>query len=64
MMGNYDWHDLQPPQYWYYYTSGSEKYPTTSGLSIKYISNIFIYSDEAPPAIMAPIVIFSNITFG
>ncbi len=49
MMGNYDWHESAAPEYWYYYTSGSEQYPTTTGLSVKYISDIKIYSQEAPP---------------
>lgn len=49
MMGNYDWHESADPEYWYYYTSGTEKYPTTTGLSVKYISEIRINSDDPPP---------------
>jgi PKD repeat protein/DMSO/TMAO reductase YedYZ molybdopterin-dependent catalytic subunit len=48
-MGNYDWHESAASQYWYYYTSGAEQYPTTTGLSVKYISDVLIYSDDAPP---------------
>ena len=59
MMGNYDWYESAAPEYWYYYTSGSEQYPTTTGLSVKYISDIFIYSDDAPPAPVAPVAAFS-----
>ena len=59
MMGNYDWHESAAPEDRYYYTSGSEQYPTTTGLSVKYISDIFIYSDDAPPAPVAPVAAFS-----
>jgi PKD repeat protein len=58
-MGNYDWHESAAPAYWYYYTSGSEQYPTTTGLSVKYISDVLIYSDDAPPAPVAPVAAFS-----
>jgi len=42
--GNYDWHESAAPEYWYYYQQGEEKYPTTTGLSVQYISDILIYS--------------------
>jgi len=42
--GNYDWQDSAAPEYWYYYRQGDEKYPTTTGLSVQYISDILIYS--------------------
>ena len=57
VMGNYDWHESADPQYWYYYFDGNERYPTTTGLSIKYISDVFIYSDDSPPS--PPIAAFS-----
>ena len=57
IMGNYDWHESSDSQYWYYYVDGSEKYPTTTGLSVKYISDVLIYSDDAPP--IAPVAVFS-----
>ena len=47
--GNYDWHESADPKYWYYYVSGSEYYPTTTGLSVKYISEIAIFSDDPVP---------------
>jgi PKD repeat protein len=50
-MGNYDWHESAAPEYWYYYISGTDKYPTTTGLSVKYISDVFIYSDDPPPSL-------------
>jgi PKD repeat protein len=58
-MGNYDWHESAAPEYWYYYVSGSEQYPTTTGLSVKVISDVLIYSDDAPPAPVAPVAAFS-----
>ena len=47
-MGNFDWHESADPQYWYYYQSGDQKYPTTTGLSAKYVSDILIYSSLSP----------------
>jgi hypothetical protein len=49
-MGNFDWHESADPQYWYYYQNGNEKYPTTTGLSVKYISDILIYSSATSGA--------------
>ena len=45
--GNYDWHESAAPEYWYYYRQGDEKYPTTTGLSVQYVSDILIYSGSA-----------------
>jgi PKD repeat protein/DMSO/TMAO reductase YedYZ molybdopterin-dependent catalytic subunit len=59
VMGNYDWHESAAPVYWYYYTSGAEKYPTTTGLSAKIIADVLIYSDDASPAPVAPVAAFS-----
>jgi hypothetical protein len=42
--GNYDWHESAAPEYWYYYRQGDEKYPTTTGLSVQYVSDVLIYS--------------------
>ena len=33
--GDYDWYLAADSQYWYYYVNGGEKYPTTTGLSVK-----------------------------
>ncbi len=52
-MGNYDWRESAASEYWYYYRQGDEKYPTTTGLSVQYISDIMIYSGsttEGEPA--------------
>ncbi|KQC09019.1 MAG: hypothetical protein APR55_10875, partial [Methanolinea sp. SDB] len=47
--GNYDWSLAASEDYWYYYVSGSESYPTTTGLSVKYISDIIVLSDDPAP---------------
>ncbi|MGB4235590.1 MAG: argininosuccinate synthase [Methanoregulaceae archaeon] len=41
--GNWDWHESADQEYWYYYSQGDQKYPTTTGLSVQYISDILIY---------------------
>jgi hypothetical protein len=43
--GNYDWHEAAASEYWYYYVDGGEYYPTTTGLSVKYVSQLLIYSN-------------------
>ena len=49
IFGNWDWHESADEEYWYfYYGSPTEMYPTTTGLSVKYISEILIYSQEEP----------------
>lgn len=39
VFGVWDWHEAAEEKYWYYF---DEEYPTTSGISGKYITNIFI----------------------
>jgi len=41
--GVWDMHECFDEEYWYFY--GGE-YPTTTGLSVQYISEVFIYSNE------------------
>jgi PKD repeat protein len=61
--GNWDWHEAADPEYWYYYMSGTEKYPTTTGLSVKYVSDILIYSNDLP--VSKPVAQFTaNMTSG
>jgi len=43
--GVWDMHECFDEEYWYFY--GGE-YPTTTGLSVQYISEILIYSEEEP----------------
>jgi hypothetical protein len=47
-LGNYDWHESAAEEYWYYYYQDQQLYPTTTGLSIKYISEIQIHSSREP----------------
>jgi hypothetical protein len=46
--GNEDWHVSASPQYYYYYQQGNERYPTTTGLSVQYVSDIQILSRINP----------------
>ncbi|OPX67274.1 MAG: hypothetical protein A4E37_01542 [Methanoregulaceae archaeon PtaB.Bin056] len=59
--GNWDWHESADEQFWYYYRQGDQKYPTTTGLSVQYISDILIYSgspsQSEPPRTTAPDVL-------
>jgi len=53
--GNQDWHDSAEERFWYYYRQGEDRYPTTTGLSVKYISELKILPDPgAPPAAPEP----------
>jgi hypothetical protein len=54
VLGNYDWYESADPKYWYYYMNGGEKYPTTTGLSVKYVSEIQIYSSIPPGSSSSP----------
>ncbi|MDD2553523.1 MAG: PKD domain-containing protein, partial [Desulfotomaculaceae bacterium] len=57
VFGNWDWHEAADPEYWYYYMQGSEKYPTTTGLSVQYVSELTIYSNEPAPSV--PVAAFT-----
>jgi hypothetical protein len=48
--GNNDWHESAAPGGWYFYQQGDEKYPTTTGLSVQYVSDVLIYSRGTAPA--------------
>ena len=50
--GNWDWHEAAASKYWYYYVQGVENYPTTTGLSAKYVNRIYIYSDDPVPVVL------------
>ncbi|MDD1711659.1 MAG: PEGA domain-containing protein [Methanoregulaceae archaeon] len=47
-LGAWDWHESAGEKYWYYYFNGNEQYPTTTGLSVRSVSEILIYSHEEP----------------
>jgi PKD repeat protein len=57
--GNSDWRESADSKYWYYYYQGSQKYPTTTGLSVKYISEVIIYSNTPASQALPPIAGFS-----
>ncbi|MDD1654369.1 MAG: PEGA domain-containing protein, partial [Methanomicrobiales archaeon] len=47
VFGNWDWHESAEEEYWYYYYgSPTEKYPTTTGLSVKLISEVQLMTDD------------------
>jgi hypothetical protein len=48
--GNNDWRQSAAREYWYYYRQGDEKYPTTTGLSVQYVSDILVYSGSTTAA--------------
>ena len=57
--GNSDWHESADSQYWYYYYQGSSnKYPTTTGLAVKYISDVIIYSTTPASEVRPPAAAF------
>jgi len=60
--GNWDWHKAADPEYWYYFMSGDESYPTTTGLSIQNVCELTIYSVKEAniSAAIAPICMFST----
>jgi len=47
-MGVWDWHESAGGEDWYYYYNGNERYPTTTGLSVRYVSELVIASTEEP----------------
>lgn len=60
VFGNWDWHEAADSEYWYYFQG---EYPTTTGLSVQNISELIIYSTQAPPA--TPAAAFtSDVTTG
>jgi uncharacterized repeat protein (TIGR02059 family) len=61
VFGNWDWRLAADEEYWYYYTSGGEQYPTTSGLSVQYVSQLNIFSNEPVPTV-APLLQSSEVT--
>lgn len=50
VFGNWDWHSAAEERDWYYYQSGNEKYPTTTGLSVQNVAELTIYSGQTVPA--------------
>jgi len=46
VFGNWNWYEAADEEYWYYYKSDGESYPTTTGLSIQNVSELIIYSND------------------
>jgi hypothetical protein len=49
VFGTWDMHETLAEEYWHYYYDGSTLWPSSSGLSVKWVSDIIIYSSEEPP---------------
>ena len=66
VLGNWDWHQAAESKYWYYFQSGAEKYPTTTGLSIQTVSELIINSTQpAPKGQVQPVPAFkADVTSG
>jgi hypothetical protein len=48
VFGNWDMHEYLAEKYWHYYYDGGTMWPSSSGLSVKWVSDIIIYSSEEP----------------
>ncbi len=48
VFGNWDWHEAAEEEYWYYFQTGDQKYPTTTGLSVQSVSELIIRSYQHP----------------
>jgi hypothetical protein len=47
VFGDWDMHETLPEEYWHYYQY--PEYPSSSGLSVKWVSEVIIYSSEEAP---------------
>jgi hypothetical protein len=47
IFGNWDEHECLPSNRWHYFYSDGIGYPTTTGLAVKYVNRINIYSSQA-----------------
>jgi hypothetical protein len=48
VFGTWDMHEYLPEECWHYYYDGTTLWPSSSGLSVKWVSDIIIYSSEEP----------------
>jgi DMSO/TMAO reductase YedYZ molybdopterin-dependent catalytic subunit len=48
VFGTWDMHEYLPEECWHYYYDGATLWPSSSGLSVKWVSDIIIYSSEEP----------------
>ncbi|MDD5511049.1 MAG: hypothetical protein PHI12_09600 [Dehalococcoidales bacterium] len=49
VFGNWDMHETMAEEYWHYYYDGTTMWPSSSGLSVKNVDRINIYTVEEPP---------------
>lgn len=54
VFGLYDMHEAYPPEFWYYY-NGDPATPSTTGLSVKNINRVYIYSNDPPPPVVTAV---------
>ena len=47
VFGDWDMHETLDEEYWHYYYGSGTLWPSSSGLSVKWVSNIDIYSDDS-----------------
>jgi hypothetical protein len=57
VFGNWDMHETLAPSRWHYYYDGSTLWPSSSGLSVKWVSDIIIYSTESPLPELPPMTL-------
>jgi hypothetical protein len=48
VFGNWDMHETLANSRWHYYYDGTTMWPSSSGLSVKWVSEIIVYSSEEP----------------
>jgi hypothetical protein len=48
VFGDWDMHETLTESRWHYYYDGTTMWPSSSGLSVKWVSDIIIYSSEEP----------------
>jgi uncharacterized repeat protein (TIGR02543 family) len=56
VFGNWDMHETLDEDYWHYYASGPDSWPSSSGLSVKNVSKINIYSSPSSPTLYRLVV--------
>ena len=54
VFGTWDMHEYLAEKYWHYYYDGQTMWPSSSGLSVKWVSDIIIYSSEEPQVSPSP----------
>ncbi|MDD2666837.1 MAG: dockerin type I repeat-containing protein [Methanocellales archaeon] len=52
--GLWDMHECMDEQYWHYYYDGT-LWPSSSGLSVKWVGSILIYSNESPQGLLGDV---------